>query len=215
MQELNEVEMFRAVLDEMLMELKQLHSATKEMKETIDALNEKIDGFNVRLENLQVVAPPPDLEPVKGQLAEGVSEFNRQVKESMDGIREVYTQHLKKLTDTLEAQPKPIVRRISLFPENDTRGHFKYFMKCLVLGILGMTLLAGLFSLGQQYLARHSNDQSAEYNVSPSQAAMPSAPGPHAIKVQRKKHGRSNDGGVAMGRVDSVGSLPDGADSGR
>jgi len=56
MQELNEAEMFRSVLNDMLDELKQLHTTTKEMNKAIIGQNQKIDGFDQRLENLQVMA---------------------------------------------------------------------------------------------------------------------------------------------------------------
>src|SRR5882672_9289920 len=167
MQELNEAEMFRSVLNEMLDELKQLQATSKEMNKTIIGQNQKIDGFDQRLENLQVVAPPPDLEPVKDQLAEGVSGLNKEVKEAMQGVQGTFTQHLKKLTDTLEAEPKPIVRRISLFPENDYHGNYKYFIKALFLWSLGILALVLAYRLIQPYFDRSTSYQVPSYRAAP------------------------------------------------
>ncbi|MDO6435393.1 hypothetical protein Q4E93_32555 [Flavitalea sp. BT771] len=159
MPELNETEMFRAVLNEILNEHKQFSNAIKEMNKTVAGLGERMDGFQRQLENLQIVAPPPDLQPLKDQFAAGVADFGVQVKETLAGMQAVHSQQLQKMTAVLEAQPKPIVRRISLFPENDRHGNFKYFFKCLFLSILGFGLLAGLYAFGAQWLEQRGSRQ--------------------------------------------------------
>jgi len=147
MQELNEVEMFRTVLNEMLLELKQMAQGAKETNKNLAALQEKFGEFHHRLENLQVIAPAVDLTPVHDSLTQGVSELNKQVKEGMQGVLTTFTQHLEKLTAAVEAQPKRIVRRISLFPENDRHGNYKYFIRAMFLSILGALVVGGAFSL--------------------------------------------------------------------
>jgi len=81
MEALNELEMFRTVLNEMLTELKQLNTTQKEMNRTLLLLGEKVDGFQQRLDNLKVEAPAVDMQPVKDQLTEWAVGFNRQMTE--------------------------------------------------------------------------------------------------------------------------------------
>jgi len=192
MQELNEAEMFRTVLNEMLDELKQLHVSIKEMNKTVAVLHEKIDKFDQRLENLQVVAPPPDLQPLKEQLAEGVSTFNIQAKETMEGMQKVFTVQMQKITDTLAASPKPIVRRLSLFPENDYHNHYKYFIKGLFLATVGVCLVGALYALGSQWLQQRRAEAgpAQERSVSMPGSYQPPAPVPlperHVRKVPKR-----------------------------
>jgi len=200
--------MFRTVLNEMVEELKQLHQGTKEINKTITGLQEKIDGFDRRLENLQVVAPPVDLGPLQEQMTESISAFNQQAKETMEGMQGAFTRQLQTLTDTLAAEPKPIVRRISLFPENDRHGSYKYFIKALFLSILGFGLLAGLYALGQQWLDQRAAERS-QVQVRPvylPERAYPSAPqapsstGKVRKAVKRRREVDSSGLGVDTGR---------------
>ena len=198
MQELNEAEMFRAVLNEMLEEMKQVHRTIKEMKGALAVQQEKIDGFQRQLENIQVVAPPTDLQPLKDQFAAGVSEFSIMVKETLAGMKVDYGQQLQKVTQVLEAQPKPIVRRISLFPENDHHGNFKYFFKCLFLSILGFGLLAMIYALVQQRLEQGSGYQPAPYQSSRSFTGSSSAPSvPKASGGHSKKRDRPHSANIS------------------
>lgn len=139
--------MFRTVLNEMLGELKQLAQGAKETNKNLVALQEKFGEFHHRLENLQVIAPAADLTPVQDTLTQGVTELNKQVTEGMQSVLATFTQHLEKLTAAVEAQPKRIVRRISLFPENDRQGNYKYFIRTMFLSILGALVVGGAFSL--------------------------------------------------------------------
>lgn len=208
MQELHESEMFRSVLNEMLSELKQLHNSTKEMNKTISGLNERIDQFDQRLENLQVVSPPPDLQPLK----EGILEFNQQAKETMEGMREVFKVQMQKIADTLAAEPRPIVRRISLFPENDYRGNYKYFIKGLFLATVGVCLVGALYAFGSQWLDQRREERRP--TLVPVQERTMSFPdgsyqpgGPSPARGRTKKTGKRHREG------DSVQAL--GVDTGR
>jgi len=189
MQELNEAEMFRAVLNEMLDELKQLHVAVKGMNSGIVALTGKVDAFDKRLEDLQVVAPPPDLQPVQNELAAGVSGLQIQVKEGMSGIQSVFTQHMQKLTAALEAQPKPIVRRISFFSDNDYNGNYKYFIKACCLWTLGFLALVMIFKLVQPYFDRSTGYQSPSYRAAPY---YPREDPPATTTVKPSRHSRKS-----------------------
>jgi len=196
MQELNEAEMFRAVLNEMLEEMKQVHRTIKEMNGVLVLQQQKIDGFQRLLENIQVVAPPPDMQPLKDQFAAGVVEFKMQVKETLAGMQAVYGQQLQKVTEVLEAQPKPIVRRISLFPENDRHGNFKYFFKCLFLSTLGFGLLAGLYAFGVEWLAQRGSRQVPVQERSTSfSVEQPAASGGVASLRRVPKKGRRHRAG--------------------
>ena len=138
MQEFNEGEMFRSVLNEMLIELKQLQQGVKETNKTLLALGEKVDGFRGYLDNLKVEVPPADLGLVIDGQAEGLIAFNKEVKGALEGMQTQFTQAIQKLTDAVEAQPKPIVRRICFFPESDYKGNYKYFIRAVVLWFLGV-----------------------------------------------------------------------------
>jgi len=211
MEAINEIEMFRTVLNEMLTELKQLRDGQKEMNKTILLLGEKVDGFQQHLENLKVEVPATDLQPVKDELAEWAVGFNGLIKEGMEKIQTTFSQHLQKLSAVIEAEPKPIVRRISLFPETDRNGHFKFFISRLILGVLGALLLVGLFSLGQQYIAqRPSTESMMPYQQFVPERTAPAAPPPHKTKAPRKHHVVDSLEKAPVGG-DSVGTLPLGA----
>ncbi len=202
MQELHESEMFRSVLNEMLSELKQLQNSTKEMNKTILGLNERIDRFDQRLEDLQVVAPPPDLQPLK----EGILEFNQQAKETMEEMREVFRGQMQKIADTLAAEPRPIVRRISLFPDNDYRGSYKYFIRGLFLATVGVCLVGALYALGSQWLEQRREERRLtrvpvqERSMSfPERNYQPGAPSPAP--------GRAKKAGKRHREVDSVAAV--------
>lgn len=205
--------MFRAVLNEMLEEMKQVHRTIKEMNKTVVSLGERVDGFQRQLENIQVVAPPLDLQPLKDQFASGLVDFSAQVKETLAGMEAGYSQQLQKVTQVLEAQPKPIVRRISLFPENDHHGNFKYFFKCLFLSTLGFGLLAGLYAFGAQWLEQGSGHQPAPYQSSrpftesSSAPPVPKASGKHSTKRDRT-HSANISKDTTIPRGDSFASSP-------
>lgn len=211
--------MFRAVLNEMLEEMKQVHRTIKEMNGVLVLQQQKIDGFQRQLENIQVVAPPPDMQPLKDQFAAGVVEFKMQVKETLAGMQAVYGQQLQKVTEVLEAQPKPIVRRISLFPENDRHGNFKYFFKCLFLSTLGFGLLAMIYALVQQRLEQGTGYQPAPYQSSRSFTESSSAPPvPKASRRHPTKRDRSHGANIykdtTVPRGDSfASSSPGGSDA--
>jgi len=207
MEAFNEWEMFRTVLNEILTELKQFNNGQKEMGKTLLLLGEKVDGFQQRLDNLKVEAPAVDLQPVKDQLAEWAVGFNRQMTEGMEKIQTAFSQNLQKLSEAVAAQPKPIVRRISLFPENDYNGHFKFFIGRLLWAILGLCLLAGLFSLGQQYIMHRSMEREAPRMEYVPEKIAPMAPPPRKAKTSRKHH-EADSVEKAPVEGDSVGRLP-------
>jgi len=187
METLNEAEMFRTVLNEMLGELKQLAQGAKEANKNLSALQEKFMDFHQRLENLKVVAPETDLTPVHDTLKEGITELNKQMTDGMGDVRTTFTQHLQKLTEAVEAQPKRIVRTFSLFPENDRRGSYKYFIKALFLSILGVLLIGGAYSLIKQSVDEHTEERRYLMTQrSAQQAPAQPSPAPQRKKVKVK-----------------------------
>ncbi len=187
MQELNEAEMFRTVLNEMLGELKQLTQGAKETNKNVATLQEKFGEFHHRLENLQVIAPAVDLAPVHDSLTQGVSELNKQVTEGMQGVLTTFTQHLEKLTAAVEAQPKRIVRRISLFPENDRHGNYKYTIRTMFLSILGALVVGGAFSLLLNNMEERKEERRKLMFQKPAAEVWTTAPPAQAAAPPQKK----------------------------
>ena len=161
--------MVLTVLNEVLGELKEANKSLKEMGGTIKALEGRVTGFEQMLKDQQVVVQPPDLAPTFEEIrqlttetgvaaSETVGAMQKEAGAMLGQIRMVVEQKLSEIgtviDDRLAAQPKPIMRqwRLSLFPESDKAGSYKYFISWLFGGAVLALLVGALFLLGRQYL---------------------------------------------------------------
>ncbi len=157
------------VLNEVLGELKEANKSLKEMDGTIKALESRVTGFEQMLKDQQVIVQPPDLGPAFEEIRRLTSETGETASETIGNVQEKATDILNQVQVTVEQklseirkvidgrlaeQPKPIVRqwRVSLFPESDRAGSYKYFISWLFGGTVLVLLVGALFSLGRQYL---------------------------------------------------------------
>jgi hypothetical protein len=143
---------FETVLNEMLEDQKHLVNSVKALTTTITDLRDKqadlqtrVEGFDQRLSDQTITAPPADTQPIQQLLQESMTSFRGEIKQGIDRVGAL-----------VEAQPKAIVRqtRILLFPESDRNGHFKYLIGKIFLALILIVLLGVLLNLGSQYIDR-------------------------------------------------------------
>jgi len=146
--------MLKDVLEDVLEELKESNRSLTDARTRLSALEEKVGGFEQKLTDQQVIVHPPDLDPVIRLIGEQGKRSEIQTEAQVSVIRTETEAGLRRLAAAVETQPKPIVRRICFFPENDYSGSYKHFITCLFWGIMGALLICGLYSLGSQYLDR-------------------------------------------------------------
>lgn len=147
-----DVVIFETVLNEILEDQKRLTDSVKALNTTITDLRDKltdlqtkVDGFDQRLSDQIITAPPADTQAIQLLVQDGMTSFRGELKE---GIGHVGT--------LIEAQPKAVVRqtRILLFPESDHNGNFKYLIGKIFLALILIVLLGVLLNLGSQYIDR-------------------------------------------------------------
>lgn len=131
-------EIFEVVLTEILEENRQVNKALKEQNTSIKELCQRIEEFEQKLRDQQVVIQPPDLSSVERQIGEG----------------------LARVAETVDRQPKPVLRhiRVSFFPECDKEGSYKFFIRWLFGGTILVLLVGVLFFLGRQFLDKWHPD---------------------------------------------------------
>lgn len=159
--EKKEENMILTVLNEALDELQKANKSLKNLGERIVALEGRVKAFDEK----EIRIEPPNLEPLKGQIdgfrvgmtgkvAEIDDQLNKGLVAVCTALREETAAGLAKLAEAVEAQPKPIVRRISIFPENDREGNYKTFIRCLIGGIVGAMLVGSAYVLGNEWIQR-------------------------------------------------------------
>jgi hypothetical protein len=125
-------QIFNDVLTDILEELKQSNQTLKTLQTTVKDLHTTTTGFEQKLADQQVIAPPADT----------------------TAIRELTGKAITEIAAIVEAQPKNVVKqwRLSFFPDNDRNGSFKHLInKCTLIIICVALILAG-YSLGLRYL---------------------------------------------------------------
>jgi hypothetical protein len=95
-------------------------------------LNNKVDDFGLKLNNIRRSAPVTDIEPMTRAINEGVL----------------------RLADIIEKQPKSITRqyRIILFPEHGAREYYRIVFGRLLFWMMIFLIATYLFSLGKQFI---------------------------------------------------------------
>jgi hypothetical protein len=157
------------VLNDILEELKQSNQSLKTLQTTIGDLQEKTSGFEQKLTEQQVIAPPADTTAIRELTGGAINSIQQDVKDQLGIISAI-----------VEAQPKNVIKqwRLSIFPDNDLNGSFKHLVNKITLGMICFALIAAGYKLGLHYLDRP---------VSASQATALQTfgsvtPGPNEIK---------------------------------
>jgi len=143
-------QIFETVLNEILEDLRKVTQSNRALQATVQDLAARLDTFATRLNELQVIAPPIDQQPLHHIVREGIDKI-RQTLQS--GVQQPLETGIQKITAIVEAQPKAVIqqRRFLLFPENDREGHYKFLIRWTVGLILGLAAL-GILSTWLQSL---------------------------------------------------------------
>jgi len=153
--------MILAVLNETLEELQTANKSLKEMGQKITLLETRVKAF----EEKEIKIAPPDLEPLKQKIDDLPGVIGGEMKKINDTVTKLVvdqcaalrgetTTGLTKIAAAVETQPKPIIRRISLFPENDREGNYKTFIRWLVGGIVAALLVGSAYVLANLWIQR-------------------------------------------------------------
>lgn len=149
-------QMLKDVLEDVLEELKEANRSLKDLRTRLSGLEGKVDTFEQKLNDQQVIVQPPDLAPVLGAISEQGKSQQAQSEAEVSALRAVTAEGIGRLSLAVEAQHKPIVRqwRLCFYPESDYSGNYKHFVNWLFVGCLLVLLIGVLYALGSQYLER-------------------------------------------------------------
>src|ERR1700722_20385878 len=149
------------VLNEVLDELKEANKSLKEMGGTVKALETRVRAF----EEKEIRIEQPNLEPLKekvdelpdlinGEMMRVDKYMQQQIVAQCGELRQETAAAMLKIAAAVEAQPKPIVRRISFFPENDKEGNYKTFIRWLIGGTIGAMIVVTAYVLINEQIQR-------------------------------------------------------------
>lgn len=99
------------------------------------------EEFAVKMANIKVTAPAPDLSVVKEAIAAGLAVIGKAMAADFVGIREA-----------ISRGPKPIERKLQLFSDAKTPEQYKAVLIWLIRGLLGLVGIVGMFLLIWHYL---------------------------------------------------------------
>jgi len=167
------------VLNDILQELKQSNQLLKTLQTTIGDLQEKTSGFEQKLTDQQVIAPPADTTPIQELTGRAINTIQQDVKKQLGVISAI-----------VEAQPKNVIKqwRLSFFPDNDINGSFKHLINKITLGMICFSLIAAGYKLGLHYMDRPVSASQAPQpfgSVTPGPAAPDAAVPPSTITKGR------------------------------
>jgi hypothetical protein len=137
-----ELEIVETVLKDMVDELKTGSQLNRELTEKVKELTGKVDGFDQKLGQQKVIAPPADTKPLEKIVSSGVVDIARIVQE----------------------QPKNVIKqiRLLLFPETNAGQYYKIIFGRLIPWALALVLATYGFILGQQAIERWSANSEKE-----------------------------------------------------
>ena len=161
------------VLTEVLDELKKANTSLDKMSGEVNELEKRVRAF----EQKEIKIEPPDLGPVSERVSAGCTE-----------LRNVTAAGLAKIAVAVEAQPKPIIRRISFFPENDREGNYKTFIRWLIGGTVGLIAIVTAFVLLDEWI-QHRYPREMPSATSGFRTDVPSQPHPSPVPAPAKKVG--------------------------
>lgn len=146
MEEIVSLKMLYAVLNETLEEMQKANKSLKEIGQKLEDFAGKIDQLETRVqafEQKEIKIEPPDMGPV-----------TERVSAECAGLKKVTEAGLLKVAVAVEAQPKPIVRRISFFPETDREGNYKTLIRWTIGGIVGLMLIGSAYVAANEWIQR-------------------------------------------------------------
>ena len=154
------------VLNDILVELKESNQSLKTLQTTVKDLQDKTAGFEQKLTDQQVIAPPADTTPIQELTGKAIDIMQQEMKKELAAIRTDVIGSMMNISTIVEAQPKNVIKqwRLSFFPDNDFNGSFKHLVNKITLGMICITLIGAGYKLGLHYLDRP---------VSAAQAAAP------------------------------------------
>ena len=138
--------MLLTVLNETLEEMQNANKSLKAIGEKVENLTARIGGLETRVgafEQKEIKIEPPDLGPVSQRVSAECTE-----------LRKVIEAGLLKVAVAVERQPKPIVRRITFFPETDREGNYKTLIRWMIGGIVGLMLIGSAYVLANEWIQR-------------------------------------------------------------
>ena len=136
--------MLLVVLNETLEEMQKANMSLKEMGQKLEDFAGKIGLLETRVqafEQKEIKIEPPDLGPV-----------SERVSAECAGLKKVTEAGLLKVAVAVETQPKPIVRRITFFPENDHEGNYKTLIRWMIGGIVGLMFIGSAYVLANEWI---------------------------------------------------------------
>jgi hypothetical protein len=143
-----ETEIIQTVLTEVVEELKELKRQYAKLMAVVADLNNKVDEFELKLNNIKVTAPAPNLEPI-------TSAVNKE---------------LFRIGEFMQEQPKSITRqyRILLFPEHYAAEYYRIVFGRLLFWMMVFLIATYLFVLGKQFIdsntaVRYREAESSQY----------------------------------------------------
>lgn len=185
-EEIVTLKMLLTVLEETLEEMQAANKTLKEIGEKLENLTGRVGQLETRVgafEKKEIKIEPPDLGPVSEQVTAECAE-----------LKKITDAGLLKVAVAVETQPKPIVRRITFFPENDQEGNYKTLIRWMIGGIVGLMLIGSAYVLANAWIQRtprwHTFATGMEMKVAAdtSAAAAPgTAPGRKPPKHGRKR----------------------------
>ena len=138
--------MLLVVLNETLEEMKKANKSLKEIGDRIGNLAAEVGMLKTRVqafEQKEIRIEPPDLGPV-----------SERVSAECAGLKQVTEARLLKVAVAVETQPKPIVRRITFFPEKDHEGNYKTLIRWMIGGIVGLMLIGSAYVVANEWIQR-------------------------------------------------------------
>jgi hypothetical protein len=122
---------FNSVMEDFTKELQAVKEVVKVLPSKVDELTKEVNGFESKIDNIQVTAPKPELLPVHNIVAEGFTSVKNAVQ--------------KQLSDLFNKN------RILVLPEDGGKGILKIMGKRIML-LTGLTITVGLICfLGFRY----------------------------------------------------------------
>lgn len=178
-------EILNAVINDILNEQRETNRQLRQMIDEHRALQEKVNGFDQRLADQKIEAPPADTTAIQQVTTDGMEKIAALLAADREKINTIISEKFEKFIAIVEAQPKPIVRqlRFVFFPEHDHNGMYRFFLNRILGSFIILAIIAALFTLGRDYLNRPSDPFSSSNTNSPP--SMQS----HTSELPRTKSG--------------------------
>ena len=111
-----EMQIVETVLTDLLEEQKETNKLLRELIEKLNEVEIKVDGFNQKLENQQVMPPPVDTRPLEKIAALGMVD----------------------MCQVVAKQPKSVIKqfRLQLFPETNSDRYYKIILPWALLFVI-------------------------------------------------------------------------------